>query len=122
MMRAFAILLGLALAGCASVEPASVPAPPPAVVGSGHGHDVRAPVVDPAKDEAVIRELRQQVDRLTAQLADAQRRQASLTEDHRRSEAALRESQRKVDELQQKLDALLAIDRDTRRRPKTSAK
>ena len=39
-----------------------------------------------------------------------------------RSEAALRESQRKVDELQQKLDALLAIDRDTRRRPKTSAK
>ncbi len=122
MMRAFAILLGLALAGCASVEPASVPAPPPAVVGSGQGHDVRAPVVDPAKDEAVIRELRQQVDRLTAQLADAQRRQASLNEDHRRSEAALRESQRKVDELQQKLDALLAIDRDTRRRPKTSAK
>ena len=59
---------------------------------------------------------------LDERLADAQRRQASLTEDHRRSEAALRESQRKVDELQQKLDALLAIDRDTRRRPKTSAK
>lgn len=122
MMRALTILLGLALAGCASVEPASVPAPPPAVVESGQGHDVRAPVADPARDEAVIRELRQQVDRLTAQLADAQRRQASLTEDHRRSEAALRESQRKVDELQQKLDALLAIDRDTRRRPKASAK
>lgn len=121
MMRAFAILLGLGLAGCASVEPVSVPAPPP-VVESGQAHDVRAPVVDPTRDEAVIRELRQQVERLTAQLADVQRRHANLNEDHRRSEAALRESQRKVDELQQKLDALLAIDRDTRRRPKASTK
>lgn len=77
---------------------------------------------EPARDDALVRELRQQVDRLTAQLADAQRRAAYLAEEHRRGEVALRESQRRVDELQQKLDALLAIDRDTRRRPKTPVK
>ncbi len=119
MMRVFAMLAGMALAGCASVEPVAVPAPPPA---APEPVAVPPPVVEPARDEAVIRELRQQVERLTAQLNDAQRRYAALNEEHRRGEAALRESQRKVDELQQKLDALLAIDRDTRRRSRPAVK
>ena len=120
MMRVFALLLGMSLAGCASVEPTTIPAPPPAV--EPPTAVVRPPVADPVRDEAVIRDLRHQVERLTAQLTDAQRRHATLVEDHRRGEAALRDSQRKVDELQQKLDALLAIDRDTRRRPKPTVK
>jgi chromosome segregation ATPase len=110
----------MSLAGCASVEPTTIPAPPPAV--EPPTAVVRPPVADPVRDEAVIRDLRHQVERLTAQLTDAQRRYATLNEDHRRGEAALRDSQRKVDELQQKLDALLAIDRDTRRRPKPTVK
>lgn len=120
MTRLLALLLGMALASCASVEPVAIPAPPPAV--EPPTAVVRPPVAEPARDEAVIRDLRHQVERLTAQLADAQRRYAALNEDHRRGEATLRESQRKVEELQQKLDAILAIDRDTRRRPKPSAK
>ena len=122
MMRVLAMLFTLGLAGCASVAPVAVPAPPaPPVIDSGAAPDART-AADAARDEALIRELRQQVERLTAQLADAQRRHAHLNEEHRRGDAALRESQRKVDELQQKLDALLAIDRDTRRRPKAWTK
>lgn len=124
MMRALAMLVGLGLVGCASVAPVAVPSSPapPAAAESEPVSEARAAVAEPTREEAVIRELRQQVERLTGQLADAQRRHATLVEDHRRGEAALRDSQRKVEELQQKLDALLAIDRDTRRRPKTSTK
>ena len=125
MTRLLATLLGvLGLAGCASFEPVAVPVPPapPAVVESGPLPEARVPAAEPARDEATIRELRHQVERLTTQLAEVQRRNAGLNEEHRRGEAALRESQRKVEELQQKLDALLAIDRDTRRRPKASTK
>lgn len=124
MTRLPAILLGLGLAGCAAVERTAVPEPPApaAVVESPQAADSRAPAAEPARDEAALRELRQQVEQLTAQLAEVQRRYASLSEDHRRSEAALRDSQRKAEELQQKLDALLIIDRETRRRAKTGTK
>lgn len=104
-------VLCLCLAACANVPPVAVVAPAPA-------DEVPVPVApeDPAVKE--LRELRLRVDKLTAQLADAHRRHGLLNDEFRRSEAALHESQKKVDELQQKLEALRTIDRDTRRQPR----
>lgn len=48
-------------------------------------------------------------------LKEESRRYEALRDEHRRTDATLRESQRKLEELQQKLEALRAIDRDTRR-------
>ncbi len=110
-VRSGGLVLSLWLAACANVPPVEVVTPAPA-------DEVPAPVV--AEDPAVreLRELRLRVDKLTAQLADAHRRHSLVNDEFRRSEAALHESQRKVDELQQKLDALRTIDRDTRRQPR----
>lgn len=45
-------------------------------------------------------------------------RQRHCQEEKRRLELALKENQKRTDELQKKLDALLAIDRDLRSRGK----
>jgi hypothetical protein len=103
-----AIAAGLLFAACSSVPPVDVADPlPPAAPAP-------AVAVPPPEDPA-IRELRQRVERLTAQLAEAQRRYALLGEEHRKAEAALRDSQKRIEELQQKIEALRAIDRETRR-------
>lgn len=97
----------LALAACGSVPPVDVSASAPAV-------EVPFPPPPPAPEEPVVKELRLRVEKLSAQLADAHRRNTLLNEEYRHADAALRESQRRVEELQLKLDALRAIDRDTR--------
>ena len=53
----------------------------------------------------------QKINVLERQLADKQRQ---CLVDKRRLEAALKDNQKRVDELQKKFDALLAIDRDLR--------
>jgi septal ring factor EnvC (AmiA/AmiB activator) len=105
------VILCLCLAACANAPPVEVVTPAPA-------DEVPVPVAaeDPAVKE--LRELRLRVDKLTTQLADAHRRHGMLNDELRRSEGALHETQKKVDELQQKLDALRTIDRDTRRQPR----
>ena len=55
------------------------------------------------------------INELERQLAEKQRQCA---EDKRRQDVALKENQKKTEELQKKLDALLAIDRDLRLRSK----
>lgn len=102
--RLGAIVISLFLAACASQAPVEAPPSEPEP----------APIEDPR-----IGELRAKVDRLSAQLTDAQRRYNALSEEHRRTEASLRENQRRLDDLQRKLDALLEIDRESRkqRRP-----
>jgi len=101
--RLGALVVCLFLAACASVAPVEAPPPEP--------EPAPAPIEDPR-----INELRAKVDRLSAQLNDAQRRYQTLNEEHRRTEASLRESQKRLDDLQHKLDALIEIDRDSRKR------
>jgi hypothetical protein len=77
----------------------------------------------PATGEPSLRrEVVMLVHRLTLErqrlLKEEARRCEGLREEHRRTEAALRENQRKLEELQQKLGALRAIDRDSRRQPR----
>lgn len=104
-MRFGIAAVSLWLAACAGVPPADVqPSASAQTPEPAQGEDPR--IVD----------LRAKVDRLSSQLADAQRRYHALNEEHRRTEAALRENQKRLDDLQQKLDALLEIDRDTRKR------
>ncbi len=114
MIRVSASRLGGALvcvylAACGSVPPVEVTTSP-------------APVeevpVSPPPEDPVVKELRLRVEKLSAQLNDGHRRYNLLNEEYRRTEAALHESQKRLDELQQKLDALRAIDRDTRRQPR----
>jgi hypothetical protein len=68
-----------------------------------------------ATEDPAVADLRLSVEKLSAQLADAHRRYNILHEEYRRCDVALRDSQKKLDELQQKLDALRAIDRAARR-------
>lgn len=77
----------------------------------------------PATGEPSLRrEVVMLVHRLTLErqrlLKEEAKRYEALREEHRRTDAALRESQRKLEELQQKLGALRAIDRDSRRQPR----
>jgi hypothetical protein len=97
--RAFFLCLGccLGLAGCASnIEK------PPAVVDALPGSP------RPVPDAKRIAELERQ-------LAERQRQCA---EEKRRQELALKENQLHTEQLQKKLDALLAIDRELRSRGK----
>lgn len=57
----------------------------------------------------------QRIAELERQLAERQRQCA---EEKRRQELALKESQLRTEQLQKKLDSLLAIDRELRNRPK----
>jgi hypothetical protein len=76
----------------------------------------------PGAEPSLRRQVAQLVYRLATErlrlLKEESRRYETLRDEHRRTDAALRESQRKLEELQQKLDALRAIDRDTRRQPR----
>jgi septal ring factor EnvC (AmiA/AmiB activator) len=113
MTRATALRLGgtllcLCLAACGGVPPVDVSTPAPV-------DEIPVPV---APEDPAVKDLRLRVDKLSAQLADAHRRYNLLNDDYHRSEAALRESQKKLDDMQQKLDALRTIDRDTRRQPR----
>jgi TolA-binding protein len=87
------MVLALMLSACAS-KPSSSPS-----------EAVPAPVAVHTPEELRINEL----ERL---LADKQRQCA---EEKRRQDSSLKESQKKVDELQKKLNNLLAIDRELRR-------
>ena len=110
------LLASLALGACSSVPPAS--------------HDLLqsaapdAPVVEMrcAADVQRIGELDRQIfdqQRQLAQLAEKQRqlidRQRQSIDEKQRLENQLKESQLRANELQAKLDAILAIDRDMRR-------
>ncbi len=87
----------LGLAGCASHTKKS-----PVM------SDVPSSVPRPVSDAQRIAELERQ-------LAERQRQCA---EEKRRQELALKESQQRAEQLQKKLDSLLAIDRELRNRPK----
>lgn len=95
MLKLLLIAIALAgLGGCASQDAkqvSEVPAEPPAV----------------SRSLADI----QKINALERQLAERQRQ---CLVDKRRQEVALKESQKQVDELEKKLDALLAIDRELR--------
>jgi septal ring factor EnvC (AmiA/AmiB activator) len=108
-MTRVVVTLGLLLGACGSVPPVSVLTAPPA-------SERKVSVQE--EQEQLVKELRARIDKLAAHLADVQRRYGVLSEEHRRTEAALQESQSRASELQQKLDALRAIDRDTRRSSK----
>lgn len=97
--RAFFLCLGccLGLAGCAS----NMEKPPAAV-------DVSPSSPHPVSDVRRIAELERQ-------LAERHRQCA---EEKRRLELALKENQLRTEQLQNKLDALLAIDRELRSRGK----
>ena len=97
--RAFFLCLGccLGLAGCASNNEK-----PPAVV------EALPSSPRPVPDARRIAELERQ-------LAERQRQCA---EEKHRNELALKESQLRAEQLQKKLDALLAIDRELRSRGK----
>lgn len=95
----FGLCACLIIAGCAS--------PPPSVQS-------RAPETETPPTARAAPE--------PAKITDAERLQAErlrhCQEDKRRLELSLKESQKRTDELQGKLDALLAIDRDIRSRGK----
>ena len=106
------LLASLVLTACSSTPPKPVETPDQPAVST--------------RDEADV----QRIDELERQLAEQQRqlteRQRQLTERRRlyfeekqRLERSLKESQSRSDELQNKLDAILAIDRDLRRGSKS---
>jgi len=110
-IRFCALLALLQLSACGSLQLGGIATPPAAESAQAT-----------AAEDPAIKELRERVDRLSAHLVDANRRNGQLAEECRRTDAALREtlreSQKKIEELQQKLDALRAIDRDTRQKGK----
>jgi small-conductance mechanosensitive channel len=92
--KSWTCLLAVALlSACASKAPAPVESP----------DNAAAPPHTP--EQLRINEL----ERLLAE------KQRQCLDDRRRQDALLKESQKKTDELQKKIDALLAIDRELRR-------
>jgi hypothetical protein len=95
------LLAGLVLTACSSL------APTPVESSSGPAATTRS-----AADAQRISRLERQ---LTEQQRLASERQRQCLEDRLQLERMLKESQYRSDELQKKLDAILAIDRDLRR-------
>ena len=88
------LLASLVLCACTAVPSAPVESPEPTAAATTHPGDV------------------QRIGELERQLSQRQRQCA---EDKRRLERDLRESQKRSDDLQKKLNAVLAIDRELRR-------
>lgn len=124
------IAASMALASCSSTpveKPVEIPPPEPVIVPTRDLVDVQR--IDEleqqlSEQQRQLTERQRQLSERRRQLTEQQRQKAEqqrqFLEEKQRLERELKESQNRSDELQRKLDAILAIDRELRRGTKNA--